>query len=62
MKVARFVLKVVAAALGLAAAVCCVIAFWDKIEESLGCAKGKFCRSGCCGNSEYDDYVDWDDE
>ena len=61
MKVARFVLKIVAAALAVAAAVCCVIAFWDKIEAACGCAKEKLCKSGCCG-SEYDDYVDWDAE
>ena len=57
MKIARFVLKVVAAALALAAAVCCVIAFWDKIVESLGCARDR-CRCG----SEYEDYADWDEE
>lgn len=61
MKVARFVLKVVAAALALAAAVCCVIAFWDKLAEILGCAKERLCKSGF-GGSEYDDYVDWDAE
>lgn len=63
MKVARFVLKVVAAALALAAAVCCVIAFWDKLAEVFCCAKEKLCKSGCrCRGSEYDDYVDWDAE
>ncbi len=63
MKVARFVLKVVAAALALAAAVCCVIAFWDKLAAVFDCARKKLCKSGyCCGGSEYDDYVDWDAE
>lgn len=62
MKVARFVLKIVAAALAVATAVCCVIAFWDKIEAACGCAKEKLCKSGCCHGSEYDDYVDWDAE
>ncbi|MGN0968147.1 MAG: hypothetical protein ACI4O3_02665 [Oscillospiraceae bacterium] len=63
MKVARFVLKIVAAALAVAAAVCCVIAFWDKIEAACGCVKEKLCKSGCCRcGSEYDDYVDWDAE
>ena len=62
MKVANFVLKVVAAALALAAAVCCAIAFWDKIGEACGCVGGKLRKSRCCGNSEYDDYVDWDEE
>lgn len=31
MKTARFVLKIVGAALSLAAVVCLVIAFWDKL-------------------------------
>ena len=35
MKVARFVLKIVGLCLGLAAAVCCVIAYWDKITEGI---------------------------
>lgn len=61
MKVARFVLKIVAAALVVAAAVCCVIAFWDKIEAAVGCVKAKLCKSGCCIDSEFDDYVDWDE-
>lgn len=60
MKAARFVLKIVAAVLALAAAACCVIAFWDKIEAAIGCVKGKLCKSERCGDSEYDDYVDWD--
>lgn len=61
MKVARFVLKLTAAALALAAAVCCVIAFWDKLEEAYGCVKGKLCKSGCC-SGEFEDYADWDSE
>lgn len=31
MKTARFVLKIVAAALALASAVCAIVGFWDKI-------------------------------
>lgn len=62
MKVARFVLKTVAAALALAALVCCVIAFWDKLAAALGCAKDKLCKVGGRCGSEYDDYVDWDAE
>ena len=37
MKVARFVLKIVALSLTTAAVVCAVIAYWDKVAE--------FCRS-----------------
>lgn len=65
MKVARFVLKVVALALATAAAVCTVIAFWDKIAECfewLG-DKAKARRQyaeGCVMDDE-DDYTDWDE-
>ncbi len=62
MKVARFVLKISAAALAAAAMVCCVIAFWDKIEEACGCAKEKLSKSGCCRRKESDDFVDWEAE
>lgn len=63
MRAAQFVLKVVAAALALAAAVCCVIAFWDRIAGGFSCAKERLGRTRCrCGVSEYDDYVDWDEE
>lgn len=54
MKVARFVLKIVALSLGLAAAICAVIAYWDKLAELGECAKEKFHRKGCA--SEYADY------
>jgi len=60
MKTARFVLKLVAAALALAAAACCVIAFWDKIETAFYYLKEKVSKCSCCGGSEYDDYADWD--
>ena len=33
MKVARFVLKIVALSLALAAAICAIIAYWDKLGE-----------------------------
>ena len=65
MKVARFVLKVVALALATAAAVCTVIAFWDKIADGAASVAGKV-RSrrqyaeGCVIDDE-DDYADWDE-
>ncbi len=65
MKVARFVLKVVALSLSVAAAVCCIIAFSDKIAAGFGAAVNKV-RSkrqyaeGCCAEGE-DDYADWDE-
>ncbi len=65
MKVARFVLKVVALALATAAAVCTIIAFWDKIVEGVGMVTNKVRNrrryaEGCCIDDE-DVYVDWDE-
>lgn len=54
MKTARFVLKIVALSLAAAAAVCAVIAYWDKLGELGECAKEKFQRKAC--SAEYDDY------
>jgi len=54
MKVARFVLKIVALSLGIAAAVCAAIAYWDKLAELGGCARERLHRTACAG--EYDDY------
>jgi hypothetical protein len=54
MKVARFVLKIVALSLGAAAVVCAIIAYWDKLSELGDCAKSKLKRQACA--SEYDDY------
>lgn len=59
MKVARFVLKVVALSLVAAAAICAVIAYWDRLME-LGqalCGKVKE-KKECLCKSEYDDYVE----
>ena len=54
MKIARFVLKIVALPLGAAAVICAMIAYWDKLSELGDCAKGKFQRTA--NPSEYDDY------
>ena len=59
MKATQLILKIVAAVLALAAAVCCVIAFWDKIETAFYYLKEKVSKINCC-DSEYDDYADWD--
>ena len=57
MKIARFVLKIVAASLTAAALACCAIAYWDKIAAFFGCAKDKLSeRAACRRSSEYDDY------
>ncbi|MFQ9472245.1 MAG: hypothetical protein ACLR0P_03110 [Oscillospiraceae bacterium] len=47
MKVARFVLKIVALSLAAAAAVCAVIAYWDKLSELGGCAKARLQQKAC---------------
>ena len=54
MKVARFVLKIVALSLAAAAAVCAVIAYWDKLSELGGCAKARLQQKACA--SECEDY------
>ena len=54
MKVARFVLKIVALSLAAAAAVCAVIAYWDKLSELGDCLGQKVRRKACA--SEYEDY------
>ena len=56
MKVARFVLKIVALSLAAAAAVCAVIAYWDGLTELYDSAKGRLQRSAHI--DEYDDYED----
>lgn len=56
MKVARFVLKIVALSLGAAAAVCAIIAYWDNLME-LGCGIGEKFKNKTGAPSEYDDYV-----
>ena len=58
MKVARFVLKIVALSLAAAAAVCAVIAYWDKLSELGGCAKARLQQKACA--SEYEDYEEYD--
>ena len=57
MKVARFVLKIVALSLAAAAAVCAIIAYWDKLLE-LGTCAGEKLKKSTCRSSEYDDYVE----
>ena len=59
MKVARFVLKIIAMSLTLAALVCAVIAYWDKLVELAQalCARIHGKRTYATP-SEYDDYVE----
>ena len=45
---------ILALSLGAAAAVCAIIAYWDKLAQLGSCAKTKIQRTACA--SEYDDY------
>ena len=54
MKLARFVLKIVALSLTAAGAVCAIIAYWDKLSELGDYAKTKIQQKASA--SEYEDY------
>ncbi len=54
MKVARFVLKIVALSLAAAAAVCAIIAYWDGLTGLADSVGEKLRRSAHV--DEYDDY------
>ncbi|MCI9222734.1 MAG: hypothetical protein HFF22_05115 [Oscillospiraceae bacterium] len=60
MKVARFVLKIVAVLMVAAAAVCAVVAYWDRIVDAFYAVADKIeeKKAECRFASEYDDYED----
>ena len=60
MKTARFVLKIVAAAMAAAAVICAVVAFWDSIMDLFDSIADKLeeKKANCRFASEYDDYDD----
>lgn len=60
MKIARFVLKIVAVAMVVAAAACAVVAYWDKIVDAFYAVADKIeeKKAECRFPSEYDDYED----
>ena len=60
MKVARFVLKLVAVLMVVAAAVCAVVAYWDRIVDAFYAVADKIeeKKAECPFASEYDDYED----
>lgn len=60
MKLGNLVLKIVAAICAVAALVCCIIAFWDKIEEYCYRMRQLIAAKRCCA-AESDDYEDWVD-
>ena len=63
MKVARFVLKIVAASLAVAAAACCIIAYWDKLVGFCSGVKAAAAEKKALRSrpAEYDDYADVED-
>jgi len=64
MKVARFVMKCVAFGLLVGAAVCAVVAYWDKILDLFYNLKDKVeeKKAAICTSEydDYDDFVDWE--
>lgn len=60
MKVAHFVLKIVAALMVAAAAVCAVVAYWDRIVDAFYAVADKIeeKKAECRFASEYDDFED----
>lgn len=60
MKVAHFVLKIVAALMVVAAAVCAVVAYWDRIVDAFYAIADKIeeKKAECRFASEYDDFED----
>ena len=55
MKTARFILKIIGASLALAASVCLVIAFWDRLT----CLLHGLCKSE---DDDYDDDLLYEEE
>lgn len=63
MKAARCILKLVALGMVIGAAVCAVIAYWDKIVDAFYVIADKLeekCGKCCC-DSEYEDYADYEE-
>ena len=59
MKVARFVLKIIALSLAVAAVACAVIAYWDKLAACVQAIGEKLSeKKACLCPSEYDDYAE----
>ena len=61
MKTARFILKIVAAAMTLAAVMCAIVAFWDQIMDLVDTVVDKIEEKRadrCFEPEEMDDYDD----
>lgn len=64
MKTARFILKIVAAAMTLAAVVCAIVAFWDQIMDLFDTIIDKVEEkraNRCIEPAEFDDFADYED-
>lgn len=62
MKLTHFLLKILALCFAVAAVVCTVMAYWDRINDFFGFVKDALEERGCCRrSSEYDDYAEWDE-
>ena len=63
-KTVGFILKIVAAAMAVAALVCAVAAFWDQIMDLIDTVADKVEErraNKCFQPAEYDDFADYDD-
>ena len=64
MKIARFVLKIVAIVMTCAAVVCAIVAFWDQIMDLFDTIVDKMEErraERCFEPEEFDDFADYDD-
>ena len=64
MKLARFILKIVATAMAVAAVVCAIFAFWDQIMDLFDTIIDKVEEkraNRCFEPEEFDDFADYDD-
>ncbi len=63
MKVARAILKGVAFGLVIGAAICTIVAYWERILDAFYNLTDKLEEKRancCCDSSEFDDYDDWE--
>ena len=64
MKTVRFILKIVATVMTLAAVVCAIVAFWDQIMDLFDTIVDKVEEKRadrCFEPEEFDDFADYDD-
>lgn len=64
MKTARFILKIMATVMTLAAVVCAIVAFWDQIMDLFDTIIDKVEEKRadrCFEPAEFDDFADYED-